>query len=243
MRTALAVALLWAGAAALAGEPARTRELLGHLGGRAAVVLLHENPRADGSTRLSGEYLLLPTLQLRYVEGERGPQLGVTFLKEGNSPILYGRPGTATLQGTWNGGVLKGARYAPGGQERERFEFSEKFPNMGGYSAEVRCELAEGRYRSTLEYAVAQGRLEKLAWRSQVAPGGHSCALAGLEQRDDAGGLRFVAGNCSVTLRDLGEYVRVAAEDCAAFCGSQAYFEPVLVDRGGACRLLRAQAR
>jgi hypothetical protein len=243
MKALVAIFMLAVGASTLAEEPARTRELLGHLGGRAAVMLLYENPRADGSARLSGEYLLLPTLQLRYLEGERGPQLGVTFLKEGNSPILYGRPGTATLQGTWNGGVLKGARYAPGGQERERFEFSEKFPDMGGYSAAVRCELAEGRYRSTLEYTVAQGRLERLEWRSQVAPGGHSCALAGLEQRDYAGGLRFVAGKCTVTLRDLGEYVRVAAEDCAAFCGSQAYFEPVLVDRGGACRLLRPHAR
>jgi hypothetical protein len=243
MRPVIAIALLWVGALALAEERTQTREMLGHLGGRDAVVILHENARDDGSARLSGEYLLLPTLQRRYLEGERGPQLGVTYLKEGSSPILYGRPGTATLQGTWSGGLLKGTRYAPGGQERERFEFSEAFPDMSDYSAEVRCELAEGRYRSTLGYAVAQGRLQRLEWRSQVAPGGHSCALAGLEQREFAGGLRFVAGQCVVTLRDLGDYVRVAAEHCGEFCGSQAYFEPVLVERGGACRLLRPQAR
>ena len=64
-------------------------------------------------------------MQQRFLEGERSKQLGVTFLKEGNTPILYGRPATATLQGTWSGGVFKGARYGPGGQERERFEFSE----------------------------------------------------------------------------------------------------------------------
>ena len=242
MKACVAVALLVIGAPALAEEPAGTRELLGHLGGRAAVLRLHENPRADGSARLSGEYLLLPVLQVRYVEGERGPQLGVTFLKEGNSPILYGRPGTATLQGTWSAGVLKGARYGPGGQERERFEFSERFPDMSGYSAEVRCELAQGRYRSTLEYAVAQGRLQRLEWRSRVAPSGHTCALAGLEQRAHEGGLRFGAGRCAVTLRDLGEYVRLVAEHCDEYCGSQAYLEPVLVDRGGDCRLLRPQA-
>jgi hypothetical protein len=242
MRALVAIFLLVVGASTLAEEPARTRELLGHLGGRAAVLLLHENPRADGSARLSGEYLLLPTMQVRYVEGERGPQLGVTFLKEGNSPILYGRPGTATLQGTWNGGVLKGARYAPGGQERERFEFGERFPDMSGYSAEVRCELAQGRYRATLEYAVAKGRLERLEWHSRVAPSGHSCALAGLEQRPHDGGLRLNSGPCTVTLRDLGEYVRIVAEHCSDHCGSQAYLEPVLVDRGGNCRLLRPQA-
>ena len=45
-----------------------TVELLGQLGGRTAVMTLHETPRADGSARLTGEYLILPTLQLRYLE-------------------------------------------------------------------------------------------------------------------------------------------------------------------------------
>ena len=54
---------------------------------------------------------------------------------------------------------------------------------------------------------------------------------------------RVASGRCKVTLRDLGEYVRVAAEDCAEHCGSQAYLEPVLVDRGGACQLLRPHPR
>ena len=44
-----------------------------------------------------------------------------------------------------------------------------------------------------------------------------------------------------MTLRDLGDFVRVAAEDCAAMCGSQGYLEPVLVDRRGNCQLLRPQ--
>lgn len=239
----LAAALLAAAAPALAQDAGETRELLGQLGGRAALMTLHANPRPDGSARLTGEYLILPTLQQRFLEGERSKQLGVTFLKEGSSPILYGRPGTATLQGTWSGGAFKGTRYAPGGQERERFEFSEKFPDMAGYGAEVRCELAGGRYASSLEYAVDQGRLKRLEWRSQVAPGGHSCAIASPVQQPLEGGLRFAAGRCTVTLRDLGEYVRVSAVDCSEFCGSQAYFEPVLVDRHGACQLLRPQSR
>jgi hypothetical protein len=239
----LAAALLAAAAPALAQDAGETRELLGQLGGRAALMTLHANPRPDGSARLTGEYLILPTLQQRFLEGERSKPLGLTFLKEGNSPILYGRPGTATLQGTWSGGVLKGTRYAPGGQERERFEFSEKFPDMAGHSAEVRCELAGGRYASSLEYTVDQGRLKRLEWRSQVAPGGHSCAIASPAQQPFEGGLRFAAGRCTVTLRDLGEYVRVSAEDCSEFCGSQAYFEPVLVDRRGACQLLRPLQR
>jgi hypothetical protein len=220
-----------------------SRELLGQVGGRAALLNLHVTPRADGSARLSGEYLILPTLQQRFVEGERSKQLGVTFLKEGNSPILYGRPETATLQGTWSGGVLKGARYAPGGQERERFEFNETFPSLEAYSANVRCASAEGRYAATLAYSVEQGKLKSMEWRSRVAPAGHTCAVTELKQQAYGGGLRFASGRCKVTLRDLGEYVRVAAEDCAEHCGSLGYFEPVLVERGGACQLLRPHSR
>jgi hypothetical protein len=182
-------------------------------------------------------------MQQRYLEGERSKQLGVTFLKEGNTPILYGRPPIATLQGTWAGGTFKGGRYGPGGQQREQFEFSETFPAMDGYSANLRCEVAEGRYASTLAIDVEGGMLKSLDWRSTVAPGNQSCALHGLEQRPESadlrGGLRFAAGRCNVILRDLGEYVRVTAEDCAEMCGSQAYLEPLLIDRRGSCQLIR----
>jgi hypothetical protein len=44
-----------------------------------------------------------------------------------------------------------------------------------------------------------------------------------------------------VTLRDLGDFVRVVADGCAESCGSQGYLEPVLVDRRGHCSLLRPQ--
>ena len=239
----LAAALLAAALPAYAQDAGESRELIGQIGGRTALLYLYVTPRADGSARLNGEYLLLPTLQRRFVEGERSKQLGVTFLKEGNSPILYGRPGTATLQGTWSSSVLKGTRYAPGGQQREKFEFSETFPAMDGYSAQVRCESAADRYTATLAFSVEQGRLKSLEWRSKVAPAGHTCALGELTQQAYSGGLRFAAGRCRVTLRDLGDYVRVAAEDCAEYCGSQAYLEPVLVERGGACQLLRPQPR
>jgi len=242
VRSLLAVLLLAAlpAAAQNAGE---SRELLGQVGGRTALLTLYVTPRPDGSQRLNGEYLILPILQQRFVEGERSKQLGVTFLKEGNSPILYGRPGTASLQGTWNSSVFKGTRYAPGGQERERFEFSEAFPSMEAYSASVRCEKAEGRYTATLAYAVEQGKLKSLDWRSKVAPAGHTCAVGELVQQAYGGGLRFSAGRCKVTLRDLGEYVRIVAEDCTDQCGSLGYLEPVLVERGGACQLLRPHSR
>ena len=228
-------------------ENSETRELIGHLGGRAALLNLYATGQPDGSARVTGDYLVLPTMQQRYLEGERSMQIGVTVLKEGTTPILYGRPPTATLQGTWSGGAFKGVRYGPEGQQRERFEFSESFPPMDGYSASVRCELAEGRYASMLALAVENGKLKSLEWRSNVAPGEHPCMLAGpergLEQRPHNGGLRFAAGRCSVTLRDLGEFVRVTAENCAAMCASQGYLEPVLVDRRGNCQLLRPQTR
>lgn len=240
MRLLLAALLLACGAAVAQDE---SRELLGQVGGRTALLNLYITPRADGSARLNGEYLILATLQQRFLEGERSKQLGVTFLKEGNSPILYGRPASATLQGTWSAGVLKGARYAPGGQERERFEFSETFPSLDAYSANVRCETNEGRYAATLNYSVEQGKLKSMEWRSKVAPAGHTCVVTDLAQQSHAGGLRFSSGRCKVTLRNLGEYVRVAAEDCAAQCGSLGYLEPVLVERDGACQLLRPHSR
>jgi len=227
----------------LSQEQTETRELIGQLGGRAALIHLYSTVQPDGAARISGEYIVLQTLQQRFLEGERSKQLGVTFLKEGVSPILYGRPATATLQGTWSGGVFKGARYGPAGQQRERFEFSESFAPMDGYNAQIRCEMADARYSSTLAFAVESGRLKNFEWRSKVAPGDHPCAVAGLEQRPANGGLRFAAGRCSVSLRDLGDYVRVAADDCAAMCGSQGYLEPVLVDRRGSCLLLRPQTK
>ena len=228
---------------ALSQATTETRELIGNLGGRTALLHLYATGQPDGSARVTGEYILLPMLQQRFLEGERSKQLGVTVLKEGNSPILYGRPATATLQGTWSGGVFKGARFGPGGQERERFEFNESFPSMEGYSAGVRCEISEGRYSATLAYAVEAGRLKSIEWRSKVSPGEHPCNIVGLEQRPYNGGLRFAAGRCSVTLRDLGDFVRIAADGCAEMCGSQGYLEPVLVDRRGNCQLLRPQSR
>jgi hypothetical protein len=224
-------------------EKTETRELVGNLGGRSALLFLHSSQREDGGWRVSGEYLTLPNLVRRYLEGERSPEIGITTLKEGTSAILFGRPATGELRGTYRGGVFKGLRYGPGGQERERFEFSEEFPSMEGYSATVSCEAGDARYASTLAYAVEAGKLKSLEWQSQVMPNGHQCKLAGLEQQPLKGGLKFVAGRCAVTLRELGEYVKVTADNCAAACGSQAYLEPMLIERRGGCRLLRPEAR
>jgi hypothetical protein len=243
MRRLAALALAAASAALAQEEAGRMHELVGQLGGRAALLQLYESPRPDGSARLSGEYWILMPLHQRFLEGERSKQLGVTFLKEGSSPILYGRPGSATLQGTWSEGTFRGTRYAPGGQERERFEFSTRFPDMHGYGAQVRCQLAAGRYESLLEYAAAEGAMKGFVWRSKVGPGGHSCAVVDPKQQPFTGGLRLASGRCTVTLRDLGDYVRVSAERCEEFCGSEAYLEPVLVERGGGCVLLRPQER
>ncbi len=242
-RAALALLALLVAPAAAAQDGDASRELVGRLGSRGALLVLHATQRPDGGWQLSGEYVLLATLARRFLEGERSPQLGVTTLKEGTSPILFGRPATATLRGTWRGGVFKGTRYGPGGQERERFEFSEEFPQMDGYSANVRCEIAEDRYASTLAYAAENGKLRAIEWRSRLEPGGHGCALAGLGQQQLKGGLRLASGRCTVTFRDLGEYVKVSAENCTERCGSEAYLETVLVDRRGNCQLLRPRPR
>ena len=228
-----------------ADETSETKELVGQMGSRSALMVVHATQRADGGWQLTGEYVLLPTLARRFVEGERSPELGVTTLKEGNTAILYGRPASGELRGAWHGGMFKGTRYGPGGQERERFEFSEEFPPLDGYSAGVRCDVAEGRYQSNLVLSVDSGKLKpgSFEWRAKVAPSGHTCVLRGLEQQPFKGGLRFASGRCSVTLREAGEFVRVAAENCAAQCGSEAYLEPLIVDRRGRCQLLRQEPK
>lgn len=218
-------------------------EMLGQLGNRTALLVLHSTRGADGALRHAGEYIVLPTLERRFVDGESSPEIGVTTLREGTTPILFGREPTGQLRGLLRGGTFKGTRYGPGGQERERFEFTAEFPSMAGYSASLRCEARDAGYAATLAYAVDAGKLKSFEWRANVASSGHSCIVAAADQRDVQGGLQFAVGRCRITLRDLGEYVRVSAENCAEACGSQAYFEPMLVDRRGACRLLRPEAR
>jgi hypothetical protein len=213
------------------------------MGSREALLVLHAIQRDDAGWTVTGEYLILPTMTRRFLEGERSPQLGVTTLKEGNTAILFGRPPTGELRGTWSSGVFKGTRFGPGGQERERFEFSEEFPPMSGYSAAVRCEARDAAYASSLAYAVDAGKLKSFEWRSTLSSSGHRCDVANVAQRAFKGGLQFIAGRCRITLRDLGDYVRVAAENCTELCGSQAYLEPLLIDRRGACRLLRPETR
>lgn len=218
------------------------RELIGKVGTREALLILHATERADGSWQVAGEYILLRTLARRFVAGERSPELGVTVLKEGTTPILYGRPPTGELRGTWRDGSFKGTRVGPAGQKREDFEFSDAFPSMQGYSARVRCEAEEGRYKTRLDLAVQSGKLERLEWRS-TEPGGQSCNVVATGQQSMEGGLRFLAGQCRVTLRDVGEFTALRAENCAAHCAGEAYIEPLLIDRRGNCELLRYGAR
>ena len=243
MKTVLGPVLMLFSCLVFSQDKTETRELVGNVGSRSALMVLQSAQRADGSWQVSGEYILLPTMVRRYLEGERSPEIGVTTLKEGSSAILFGRPPTGELRGTWRGTRFSGSRFGTGGQERERFEFSEDFPSLDAYSADVRCEANEGRYQSQLAYAVSAGKLASFEWRARVAPSDHTCAIGKAEQRPMKGGLRAVSGRCNVTLRDVGDFIRVAAENCAEVCGSQAYFEPVLVDRRGNCKLLLPETR
>jgi hypothetical protein len=234
---ALAPALCWS------QEKIETQEMIGRFGARSALLYLHSRQRADGSWQMTGEYILLPTLTRRYLDGERGPQLGVTTLKEGTTPILFGHPATGELQGTLRDGTFKGTRFGPGGQERERFEFSAEFPSMEDYSAAVRCEAGDERYASELAYQIDSGKLKSFEWRSKVGQNGHTCLVQPKSQQGMKDGLRFSQERCAVVLRDLGEFVQVVAEGCRAQCGSEAYLEPLLVDKRGRCLLLSREAR
>lgn len=242
MRVLTAIIFLGLAGSAVGQDKSERRELIGKVGSRSALLVLHATERPDGGWRVAGEYVILATLARRFLEGERSPELGVTTLKEGTTPILFGRPGTGELRGTWREGVFKGSRLGTGGQMREEFEFSEDFPGMEDYSARVGCEAKEGRYQARLNYRVANGKLESFEWRA-VEPGGQACSLTGLRQETMGGGLRFAAGSCRVTLRNLGDFVVLSAERCTSQCGAEAYLEPMLVDRRGNCELLRHGAR
>jgi hypothetical protein len=242
MKLSTGLVLLLAAASAAAQDKSERRELLGKVGSRSALLVLHATERTDGGWRVAGEYVILPTLARRFLEGERSPELGVTTLKEGTTPILFGRPGTGEMRGIWRDGVFKGTRHGTGGQWREEFEFSADFPAMEDYSAAVRCEAKEGRYHARLNYRIAKGKLDGFEWRA-VEPGGQACTVAGLTQETMVGGLRFSERGCRVTLRDLGNFVVLSAEGCSAQCGPEAYLEPLLIDRRGHCELLRHGAR
>lgn len=227
--------------AAAAQEPGGTYEMIGQLGSRAALLTLHATRNADESWKLAGEYVILPTMQWRFLEGESSPELGVTTLREGDTPILFGRPPSGELRGVWRAGAFRGARFAPGGQERERFEFSEEFPSLERYSATVHCEVRDGNDAASLAYTVAGGRVQSFEWRSRGD--GKSCRLAAPAQQPMAGGIRLASGACRVTLRDLGEGVRVSAEGCSEQCEAPAQLEPILVDRRGNCQPFRPQVK
>ena len=238
--------LLWALVAvplAAAAQQEGARELVGQMGGRAALLTLHATRNADASWRLTGEYVLLPTQERRFLEGESSPEIGVTTLREGTTPILFGHPLSGELRGLWRDGSFRGTRYAPGGQERERFQFSGQFPSLAAYSGTARCEAGEGGYSSRLAYAVEAGAVRSFEWRARVEPGGRSCRLASLVQEPMQDGLRLASGDCHVTVRDLGESLRVAAENCAAQCAIPGGLRAVLVDRRGNCELFQPQSR
>lgn len=242
MRLFVGIVLLSVSWPALPQDRSERRELIGKVGTRTALLTLHAGLRADGSWQVAGEYVVLATLARRFLEGERSPELGVTVLKEGTTPILFGRPPIAELRGIWRDGVFKGTRYGPGGQKREDFEFSEEFPSMDRYSARVRCKAKEGRYQAQLALSVEKGRLKTLEWRA-VEPGGQTCTVVASGQEPLRGGLRFVSDGCRVTLRDAGEFVALSAENCSARCDPEAHLEPMIVDRRGHCELLRLGAR
>ena len=258
----LALAVVALGAmGGLGARPARAdagaHELLGELGTRAALLTVYRSQSPRGGWRITGEYLLLDTFDRRFLEGEGGTELGVTTLKEGNTPIMFGHSPMATLQGIWGDGVFEGTRYGPSGQLRERFKFSATFPSMANYSAAVQCTAREGETSAALAFVIKTGELRagSLSWTSRDAASGHVCVLGGTAVRQvaHAGSLRFKIGaraarstqgpDCTINVDNLGDAVRVSAAGCSAYCGAQARIEPIVVDGEDKCRLLRPVTR
>src|SRR5437868_5715478 len=94
--------LLWP---LLINAQTESRELGGLLGSRPTLLVLHSSKMADGGWQLAGEYVVLTTLQRRFLEGEASPEIGVTTLREGTTPILFGRSPSGELRGTLRGGT------------------------------------------------------------------------------------------------------------------------------------------
>ena len=148
--------------------------------GTRTALTLHAGRRADGS-QVAGEYVVLATLARRFVEGESSPELGVTVLKEGTTPILFGRPPIAELRGTWRDGVFKGTRYGPGGQKRS-FEFSEELSRDGQLQRQRALRGERGPLSSPALTFGGTREAEELDWRA-VEPGGQPAVVASGQQR------------------------------------------------------------
>ena len=103
---------------------------------------------------------------------------------------------------------------------------------------------ATGATPPSLGYAVEAGRLKSFEWRSKLAPSGHTLhprqpGAAAVRRRP-----AFAPARCT---RHAARARRVrdgrGGKLRRRLCGSQAYLEPLLVDRRGHCRLLRPEAR
>ena len=83
---------------------------------------------------------------------------------------------------------------------------------------------ASGRYASTLAYAVENGKLKALSNGARASAERPSLQGPPAEQQPVKGGLRIGRGPCARDAARLGEYVKVAAENCAAAMRLQALF-------------------
>ena len=111
-------------------------------------------------------------------------------------------------------------------------------------SHEIRASIEETRRELSYSVGDLQSKLRQVTdWRSKLAPSGHVCTVTNAEQRPWKGGLRFVSGHCSIALREVGDYLWLTADGCTEQCGSQAYLEPMVIDRRGYCRVLRAETK
>ena len=73
MRLCVLLLLLWP---LLINAQTESRELGGLLGSRPTLLVLHSSKIADGGWQLAGEYVVLTTLQRRFLEGEASPEIG-----------------------------------------------------------------------------------------------------------------------------------------------------------------------
>ena len=163
--------------AGFAQEKTETRELVGQLGNRSALLdPARRRSAEDGGWQLTGEYIVLPTLQRRFLEGERSPQIGVTTLQGGHHADPLRPPADRRAARHLARRRVQGHALRPGRAGARALRVQRGIPVDGRLQrAAVRCEAGDGRYAAALALRGARAASSRSSnGASKLAPSGHS---------------------------------------------------------------------
>ena len=137
--------------AGLAQEANETRELIGQLGGRAALLNLYATRQPDGAARVTGDYLVLPT-HAAALPGGRAQQAARRHRPQGRQRRRSSTAGRRRrpCRAPGRAACSRACATAPAGRSASASNSAKRFPRWTPTARSVRCEVSEGRYASTL---------------------------------------------------------------------------------------------